>query len=73
MVQVLHLLRKLCAKQDEKYKEKVAQQEHELVTLRGHMESLQSLVRESEDREIKLNKKVVERAEAQEQMRYSLI
>jgi uncharacterized protein (DUF342 family) len=70
MMEELHLLRELCAAQDEKYKERVAQLEQELVTLRRHVENLQSLVRESEDRESKLNKKVAEKAQAQKQMRY---
>jgi chromosome segregation ATPase len=66
----LYLLRELCATQDEKYKERIAQLERELLTYRGHVENLQSLVRESEDRETKLNKKVAEKAQAQKQMRY---
>lgn len=66
----LHLLRELCAAQDEKYKERVMQLEQEIVTLKGHVHNLQSLVRESEERETKLSKKVAEKAQAQKQMRY---
>jgi chromosome segregation ATPase len=70
VMEELYLLRELCATQDEKYKERMAQLHQELVTVRGHVENLQSLVRESEDRENKLNKKVAEKAQAQKQMRY---
>jgi predicted nucleic acid-binding Zn-ribbon protein len=73
MVEELYLLRKLCVTQDEKHKEKIAELEQELLTLRGHVENLQSLVRESEDREAKLNKKVAEKAQSQKQMRYGFI
>jgi hypothetical protein len=66
----LYLLRELCAAQDEKYTERIAHLEREVVTYKGHVEKLQSLVRESEDRENKLNKKVAEKAQAQKQMRY---
>jgi predicted nucleic acid-binding Zn-ribbon protein len=70
MMEELCLLRELCAAQDEKYKERVTQLEQELLALKGHVENLQSLVRESEDRENKLSKKVAEKAQAQKQMRY---
>jgi uncharacterized protein (DUF342 family) len=70
VMEELYLLRELCATQDEKYKERMAQLEQELATCKGHVENLQSLVRESEDRENKLNKKVAEKAQAQKQMRY---
>lgn len=68
VMEELYLLRELCATQDKKYKERMAQLEWEVVTFRGHVENLQSLVRESEDRENKLNKKVAEKAQAQKQM-----
>jgi chromosome segregation ATPase len=67
------VLRELCATQDEKYKERIAQVEQECVTLRGHVEHLQSLIKESEDCKTKLNKKVTEKAQAQKQMRYRLL
>lgn len=70
IMEELYLLRKLCASQDEKYKERMAQLERELVTCRGHVENLQSLVIESEDRETKLNEKMAEKAQAQKQTRY---
>jgi hypothetical protein len=66
----LYLLRELCATQDEKYKRRMTQLERELVTFKSHVENLQCLVRESEDRENKLIKKVAEKAQAQKQMRY---
>jgi hypothetical protein len=69
----LHVLRELCATQDEKYKERVAQLGQECVTLRGHVEHLKSLVKESEDCKTKLNKKVADKAQAQKQMRYYLL
>ncbi|XP_021918042.1 uncharacterized protein LOC110829046 isoform X2 [Zootermopsis nevadensis] len=68
VMEELHLLRELCAAQDEKYKERVMQLEQEIVTLKGHVQNLQSLVRESEERETKLSKKVAEKAQAQKQM-----
>ncbi|PNF25490.1 hypothetical protein B7P43_G05932 [Cryptotermes secundus] len=67
IMEELYLLRKLCATQDEKYKERMAQLEREIVTCRGHVENLQSLVKESEERETKLNEKMVEKAQAQKQ------
>jgi hypothetical protein len=70
MMEELYLLRELCATQDEKYKERMTQLERELVTFKNHVENLQCLVRESEDRENKLIKKVSEKAQAQKQMRY---
>jgi hypothetical protein len=70
MMEELCLLRELCAAQDGKYRQRVAELEQEVVTLRGHVENLQSLVRESEERETKLGKKVAEKAQAQKQMRY---
>lgn len=68
LMEELYVLRELCATQDEKYKERIAQLEQECVTLRGHIEHLQSLIRESEDCKSKLNKKVAEKAQAQKQM-----
>ena len=67
------MLRELCATQDEKYKERIAQLEQECVTLRDQIDHLQSVIRESEDSKTKLNKKVAEKAQAQKQMRYRLL
>jgi len=67
------VLRELCATQDEKYKERIAQLEQECVTLRDQIDHLQSVIRESEDSKTKLNKKVAEKAQAQKQMRYRLL
>jgi chromosome segregation ATPase len=69
----LYVLRELCATQDEKYKERIAQLEQECVTLRDQIDHLQSVVKESEDSKTKLNKKVAEKAQAQKQMRYRLL
>jgi chromosome segregation ATPase len=67
----LYVLRELCATQDEKYKERIAQLEQECVTLRDQIDHLQSVIKESEDSKTKLNKKVAEKAQAQKQMRYN--
>jgi len=63
------MLRELCATQNEK----VAQLEQDCVTLRGEIDHLQSVIKESEDCKSKLNKKVAEKAQAQKQMRYRLL
>lgn len=68
LMEELYVLRELCATQDEKYKERIAQLEQECVTMRGHIDHLQSLIKESEDSKTKLNKKVAEKAQAQKQM-----
>jgi chromosome segregation ATPase len=64
-----YMLRELCATQDEK----LARVEQEYVTLRGQIDHLQSVIKESEDCKAKLNKKVTEKAQAQKQMRYGLL
>ncbi|XP_069671801.1 transforming acidic coiled-coil-containing protein 2-like isoform X3 [Periplaneta americana] len=68
VMEELYLLRELLAAEDEKHKETVTHLEKEHETLRKHVENLQSLVRESEDREANLNKKVAEKTQAQKQM-----
>ena len=73
LLEELYVLRELCATQEEKYKERIAQLEQECVTMRGHIDHLQSLIKESEDSKTKLNKKVAEKAQAQKQMRYRLL
>lgn len=69
----LYVLRELCATQDEKYKERIAQLEQECITFRGQIDHLQSVIKENEDSKTKLNKKVAEKAQAQKQMRYRLL
>ena len=73
LMEELYVLRELCAAQDESYKESIAQLEEECVTMRGHIDHLHSLIKESEDSKTKLNKKVAEKAQAQKQMRYRLL
>jgi len=57
------------AKQDEKR----AQVEQEILTSRDQTDQLQSVMKESEDIIVKLNKIVAEKAEAQKQMKYGLL
>ena len=57
------------AKQDEKR----AQVEQEILTSRDQTDQLQSVMKESEDIIVKLNKTVAEKAEAQKQMKYGLL
>ena len=69
LMEELYMLRELCAKQDEK----LGQVEQECVTLRGQIDHLQSVIKESEDINTTLIKKVAEKAQAQKQMRYRLL
>ena len=62
MLEELHLLREILARQEEKHKEDILMQQQKL-------EVLQAQVKEYEDRETKLNKKVAEKAQGQKQMR----
>jgi predicted secreted protein len=73
LMEELYLLRELCATQDEKYKDRLGQLDQERLSLRGQIDYLQSVIRESEDNKTKLNKKVAEKAQAQKQMRYRLL
>jgi len=65
----LHMLRELCATQNEK----AAQLKQDCVALRGEIDDLHSVIKESEDCKTKLNKKISEKAQAQKQMRYGLL
>ncbi|PSN44346.1 hypothetical protein C0J52_11097 [Blattella germanica] len=61
MVEELYLLREILAKQDEKHREDILKLQHQI-------ECLQAKLKENEEREAGLNKKVAEKAQGQKQM-----